>query len=186
MAQHVDDDALSEPMGRTGPRSRFHFPDPDNGGGVIENDPNVRDRLRRYSLLGDAGRFGVYLHIYQDTYAHQGWGDVWGHLFGGHTPDIPYRHQASDRDKRMAKQVYLRMEALAKAKGVGKCCKDWSSKSFDDFWKRVGKTLYTRSDDDNTRNNAWQQLIQKDFGMNPTYGAFDDDNQISLLARICG
>lgn len=179
MAQHVDDDAVSGPFEGVNARSRFHFPDPDNGSGVIENDPNVRDRLRRYSLLGDAARFGVYLHIYQDTYAHQGWGDAWGHAKGGHKPDIPHQHRASDRDKRMAKQVYLRMEALARAKGV-----DCSSRSFEDFWQHVGKTLYTASNDDNTRNNAWQQLIQKDFGVNPVYGSLADANQLMKDFRI--
>jgi len=70
----------------------------------------------------------------------------------------------------MAMVVYAAMEKLAKARGV--CC-DWSKKSFGDFWRRVGGTLFTRGDED-ARVAAWKRLMVSRGWGNVNYGGADN------------
>jgi len=63
--------------------------------------------LKDAVATGDLIRVGVYLHIFQDTYAHAGcsanWGG-WGHAFRGTTPDYSSIHPK--RMEEMAKTCY--------------------------------------------------------------------------------
>jgi hypothetical protein len=176
MAQRVDDDWKTEPYDPSyrgiasghsqDARHRFHFAD-NSDNTTVANDSEVRAAVKGMAESGDPAQFGIYLHIYADTFSHQGYGDFWGHMTskgGGHDVDRPYLNQ--ERDKRMAQAAYDVMLALAKARGV--CC-DWSKKSFDDFWNKIKDTLFTESVDEGPRVEAWKKLIKNDLGVEVEY-----------------
>jgi hypothetical protein len=156
MAQRVDDDSTTTPMTKSGvTRSRFHFPESWYSDVTQENDPNVYGYINYYAQIGSLEDFGILLHIYQDTYAHQGFGSSKGHWYT-YSPDIPYKH--TKRDKRMAESVYNLMSSFASGMGIVTP----SGRSFDDFWSRVEKTLFFKSNDEATRVTAWRIFILND------------------------
>ncbi|MBM4092314.1 MAG: RHS repeat-associated core domain-containing protein, partial [Planctomycetes bacterium] len=131
-ATRIDYDATTKPVG-TGAydRSRYHFADPNKGYGVREDDPRVRTAIEGVARRGDLEMFGVLLHVYQDSFAHVYYGNVFGHAGAGHAPDEPFRNTM--RDWRMAKRVYEKMELLAKAReSMGGPVRDLEGKSFEE------------------------------------------------------
>ena len=163
-AQFVDDYEKTEPFSLSGDagatvRHKFHFPDVNDK--TIRDHKEVRNTLQKQV---DDLAFGLYLHIYADTYAHEGYGDVWGHLNGGGDVDIPWQHQ--ERDRAMVKAVYNRMREYAIRLGV-KC--DWEHKSAEELLKRIESTLFRKEDDEKKRIEYWKKLIKKDFNTNVDY-----------------
>ena len=188
-ANRVDYDVVTKPVGAdVFARSRFHLPDPNDWHGVRANDNRIRAGLRAVGAAGDIEMFGLLLHVYQDSHAHQGFGDLVGHAVDS-KPDRPYFHLT--RDYAMAQRVYLEMESLLLARrGLTRGVHDaeinalLNGKSFEDFWERVKWVMIQppRADDAlGTRIVAWQQLIRKDFnGATPRY----DDYSGALKNRL--
>jgi len=162
MTQHVDEDpntcptySLSSSSIRQ--RHRFHLPDPDDAGGVRAGDSIVRELLGHRTLQGDFVGFGVFLHVYQDTWSHQGYGDVQGHFkIRPLDPDRPYLRPEVAED--MARAVYSQMRLLAISLGADKCCADWSSKSFEGFWSQIKDTLLVELEEESDRVQQWRTL----------------------------
>jgi len=64
-----------------------------------------RDQLWILALSsGDIYDFGTYLHAEQDSYAHAGFGPLFGHFFAGHFPDKTYTNPG--KADTMAKDTY--------------------------------------------------------------------------------
>jgi hypothetical protein len=145
MNQRVDDDVTTRPIDPTDVagrdigafevRARFHFPDPNDSAGVRENDPEIRAAVLKAAKEGDYKLFGVLLHVYMDTFAHAGYGNVKGHAGGGHQPDQPWLAEHAEREERMAKALYGAMETYATAQGM-----DLTGKSYSQFWRIVKTT----------------------------------------------
>ncbi len=176
-ATRPDYDARTQPIGAgVAARSRFHFPDPNDGQGVREGDSRVRAALLQHARRGMVELFGTLLHLYQDTFSHQGHGDVMGHAAaeaGGHAPDQPYRRP--DLAQRMARDTYDAMVSLLLARrgvgpenGAGRAAL-LEGKSFEGFWARIRPTLLTVPQSGDARAfelervTAWQNLIRADF-----------------------
>lgn len=175
-ATRIDYDATTSPLSDNGvlARSRFHFPDPNDRGGVRADDPRVRMALRAVGTAGDLEMFGVLLHVYQDTFSHRGYGDRVGHARDKYRPDEPSLH--APRAKEMAQRVYLEMEnlllarrGLKRGKDDAKIAELLDGKSFDDLWDRIHGVLLQPHRDQKIavarerRTTAWQQLIRSDF-----------------------
>ncbi len=173
-ATRVDYDAYSWPVGAGKPvRSRFHFPAPGAFQGVTRNDPRVYAALHAVGATGDLEMFGVLLHIYQDSFAHEGHDSATGHA-SDRTADVPYYHML--RDFEMSIRVYYEMVDLLLARrgvvgGVNSPQAQTllTGRSLAGFWTQVdtvltqtprgtaGSTPYAR------RLVCWEQLIFKDF-----------------------
>ena len=96
-ATRVDFDAQTEPVISLQARRIYHVPDPNDGLGVRERDRRVQGAIRAVADAGDVEMFGILLHVFQDSFSHYGYGDVWGHLWavgGVHAPDEPHRDPA--------------------------------------------------------------------------------------------
>ena len=108
LAQQVDENSSTDPFSGHDTRQRFHFPDNNNyfiyGKGTIRNALPIRKKICEAAASGNIAQFGVLLHIYEDTWAHSGYGDAWGHAIAGTNPDNPFLHQ--ERDKQMLLEVF--------------------------------------------------------------------------------
>ncbi|MCU0960170.1 MAG: RHS repeat-associated core domain-containing protein [Pirellulaceae bacterium] len=183
-ATRPDYDANTRPAGAgVEARSRFHFPDPNDGQGVREGDPRVRQALLRRAHWGMIEMFGALLHVYQDTFAHQRFGDVLGHMApegGHHAPDQP--HRRPDCTERMARETYQAMVWLLRARRRIRPEQSLEGtdllkgKSFEDFWEKIRPTLLMLPPTDDAeafedlRVTTWQNLIRLDFhGASPQF-----------------
>jgi hypothetical protein len=183
-AARPDFDAETKPVGAgVAARSRFHFPDPNDGKGVREGDARVRQALLRRAHWGMVEMFSTLLHVYQDTFSHQGFGDVLGHISpegGPHAPDEPFRRP--EVSQRMARESYHAMVWLLRARrgirpeNTPACTALLEGKSFEDFWRRIQPTLLIIPPTDDPRAfqdlrvKTWQNLIRLDFrGASPHF-----------------
>ncbi len=174
-ATRIDYDGTTRPAGEgVKTRCRFHFPDP--GGlskSVVRNDARVRAALTAVGSTGDIEMFGLLLHVYQDSYAHEGLNATTGHAFDS-GPDQPYLHAA--RDRQMAQRVYNEMvNVLMNRRGIEGGEKSPAArallrgKSFAAFWPQVQSVMLQQprsmkgSSSYENRVTCWQQLIAKDF-----------------------
>ena len=173
-ATRVDYDARTRPV-QAGPtaRGRFHFPDPGILKTVTRDDLRVSAALDAVGSTGDLEMFGVLLHIYQDSFAHEGFSKSSGHFYT-QLPDVPFFYPA--RDFQMSQQVYAQMVNLLLARrGVVGGANSPSArllltgKSFAGFWSQVQgvmlqKPRTTKSVSPSARRIVgWEQLIIKDF-----------------------
>ena len=110
-ATRIDYDGVTRPVGGgVGARSRFHFPDPGGPSKPVQrNDGRVRAALHAVGSTGDVEMFGLLLHVYQDSYAHEKHHKTTGHLTSS-KPDKPYLHPT--RDRQMAQRAYNEMVNL--------------------------------------------------------------------------
>ncbi|MFO7902876.1 MAG: RHS repeat-associated core domain-containing protein [Pirellulaceae bacterium] len=174
-ATRVDYDGATEPVGAgAAVRQRFHFPDP--GGPfqtVMRGDPRVSQALSSVGSTGDLEMFGVLLHVYQDSFSHEGFHKTTGH---GLTkdPDRPYLHEK--RDRQMAQSVYNKMADLLLARR-GLWGKEKSprakallqGKSFANFWNEIDAVLLQEPrrvgslTPFENRIVCWQELVASDF-----------------------
>ena len=183
MSQNVDMDPTTDPYAGTDSRRRFHFAGPASG--VEEDDARVRAALDAVAARGDYMTFGVLLHVYEDTFSHQGYGPRTGHWT--HEPDRPYRHK--ERDERMARAVFDRMYGLAKSMNV--CC-DLKKKSFEEFWTQVQNTLFTtgpwyRKGEEADFVAAWRGLLAGQGGeINFVESQGDDDPWVIRFRELAG
>lgn len=189
-ATRVDYDKQTAPIkGGVKARRRFHTPDPDDGKGVREADNRVANALKAVGKTGDIEMFGLLLHTYQDTFAHQGFGDKLGHASQKHKPDEPFRHPV--RDKRMARQTYAMMEQLLIARRGGKAkCPGLKTKSFNQFWNEVSSVMLQpprgkgHDGSYSMRITCWRMLIDKDFrGASPQFNDSQEKSNSPLARR---
>lgn len=111
--------------------------------------------LRRWALTGRTNYVGegTYMHYFQDTYAHSGYhSTIYGHLFGGHSPD----KTASDPEKafRMAIASWSELREYARQKGC-KCVGDISDVPWNTVWRFIlasGGPGYREIDDRELEN----------------------------------
>jgi RHS repeat-associated protein len=98
-------------------RKRFHFPYVPRSffGGLPRED------------LYDAAKehcnwcvFGIYLHVLQDAFAHEGYGPKYGHSEDGHAPD--YTKTDPDRADKMVKKTLEQLCRFAKETGCCETC----------------------------------------------------------------
>lgn len=196
MATRVDYDVETEPV-KAGAivRSRIHFPDPQDGYGVRAGDNRVQAAIRVVAQAGDLEMFGVLLHTFEDTYAHQGFMATFGHAsMSGETymPDEPFRHPW--RDEWMARAVYEEMVQLLLARrGVNPSNPQAVSavlqgRTFDAFWNSTRDTLFAGQVRDGAefgriRAANWQDLILRDFGARPRFTETDPIGRTPLALR---
>jgi hypothetical protein len=182
-ATRVDYDGETHPVsGGLAARSRLHFPDAEDGHGVRIGDRRVQAAVRDVARAGDLEMFGILTHVFQDTFAHQGYGDLWGHARaqgGPYTPDEPFRH--AWRDEWMARATYEEMRQLLLARrGVNG--EDpvavqglLQGRNFDEFWNRIRPTLLVDQLGDGkgfarVRVANWQERISRDLrGARPRF-----------------
>ncbi|MFW6169328.1 MAG: RHS repeat-associated core domain-containing protein [Planctomycetota bacterium] len=174
-ATRVDYDRATEPVGGgAAVRQRFHFPDP--GGPfqtVSRGDPRVSQALSTVGSTGDLEMFGVLLHVYQDSFSHEGFHKTTGHGFSK-DPDRPYLHKK--RDRQMAQSAYNKMANLLLARrGLGSRQESpeakalLQGKSFAKFWYEINAVLLQEPrrvgslTPFENRIVCWQQLVASDF-----------------------
>jgi hypothetical protein len=196
LATRVDYDAETEPIGSGAvTRSRIHFPDPYDGHGVRAGDNRVQAAIRVVAQTGDLEMFGVLLHVFEDTYAHQGFRAGLGHIGargGPHAPDEPFRRPL--RNAWMARSVYEEMVQLLLARrGVDPSNPQavnavLQGRSFDGFWNSVRDTLLVdqvREGEEFARIRAanWQDRILRDFRARPRFTETDKVARSPLAIR---
>lgn len=194
-ATRVDFDRDTRPVaGGVLARSRYHFPDP--GGpitGVTRDDPRVRAAMSSVAAAGDLEMFGLLLHVYQDSFAHESYNETIGHA---PYPDVdkPYEHEKRDYD--MAKRVYQALQELLLARrGVDRKSPEAKQllrgKDFHDFWVSVD-TVFLQPPRNvhgpaalQNRITCWQQLIAKDFNQaRPRFNDHEKDATNPLARRF--
>ncbi len=179
-ATRVDYDGNTRPVGNgVQGRARFHFPDPGTFGATVKRgDVCVRTALRAVGNTGDVEMFGVLLHVYQDSFAHEGRNMSLGHATSA-KPDQPYLHPV--RDAQMARRVYDEMVNLLLARrgvtaGSPAARRLLQGKSFNAFWSEVNSVFLQAPPNvkgvsaKRNRILCWEQLIEKDFpGAQPQF-----------------
>jgi len=99
--QGVDDDSRTNPFASVEARRQYHFT-------TIERRMELWNAFMESGSIRDLGR---YLHAEQDSYSHEGFGAIFGHLFAGHTPDRTYSDPA--KADRMALDTYEALRTAA-------------------------------------------------------------------------
>jgi hypothetical protein len=118
--QGTDDDPATEPffgggffsLGFTA-REMFHF--------ATASRINDMFLAARRCNVKEAGQ---YLHTAGDHYSHAGYASVFGHLTGGHRPDIP--RYAPDFATNMAQSLFIQLYFLAEEN-----CRTWQLRKVD-------------------------------------------------------
>lgn len=105
--QATDDDPETEPYFGGGifsfgftARAMFHFAD------VFRLNQMLKDAEKC-----DPKQSGRYLHTAADHYSHAGYSSIFGHLTGGHRPDIP--RNAPDIAAKMARELFIDLHSFA-------------------------------------------------------------------------
>ena len=145
-ATRIDYDAYSRPVGAgQTARSHFHFPAAGAFQSVRRNDPRVYAALNTVGATGDLEMFGLLLHTYQDSFAHEGHSSGTGHA-SDKKADVPFYHPW--RDVEMSIRVYDEMVNLLLARrGIAggprspEARKLLAGKSFANFWVQVDTVL---------------------------------------------
>jgi hypothetical protein len=69
-----------------------------------------REKLwRQFEKSHDVAQLSMYLHALQDSYYHQGFWWVWGHLLKGHKPDQSWLAHNFAKNKEVAHLTYLKL-----------------------------------------------------------------------------
>jgi hypothetical protein len=94
--QATDDDPATDPLPSLAVNARrdFHFV-------TFSRLGELRMAAQKCRATPDAAEFkaiGQYLHAFEDTYSHRGWGPLAGHAIALHTPDKPWTEPNAFRD----------------------------------------------------------------------------------------
>jgi RHS repeat-associated protein len=95
----------------------WHFP-VDQGGVTQENSPKALQRLRNAIKGGKLKEIGKQLHVYQDSWSHQGFQPWPGHAKEGFRPDQTFRPENWERDLRMLHATFNQAAGAARRMGV--------------------------------------------------------------------
>jgi RHS repeat-associated protein len=101
--QGVDDNFFTTAWGRPGPLAWFF-------GASFHFQPRSYAQVGLQQAIdsGDAGQFGKFLHIMQDSYSHSGYGFPFGHIFDGTIPDKYNTADSRDWNMRNETLFWLR------------------------------------------------------------------------------
>lgn len=95
--QGVDESNVTGPFAGREARRDYHF----------VTQERLNQMLQSAYTTGDLSLFGQFLHAFQDTYSHAGYGPTIGHLFAGTAPDKTYNDV--EKANRMAEGTYRHM-----------------------------------------------------------------------------
>jgi len=102
--QGVDDNPNTSPFAGYDARRDYHFTTRRRRAALWTQFVDSADRRDLNGALGDLGTF---LHAEQDSFSHEGYNPLFGHLFDGHAPDKTYNDwQKADR---MAQDTFTRL-----------------------------------------------------------------------------
>ena len=109
MVEYTDWDARTEPVeGDSEQRRKFHFPcNSDMSGSYTrQNSAWGKHNVNIGLSLNNLTHLGLAIHVYQDSYGHQGYGQKVGHVFAKwiHSPDFPWLKP--EKFKTMVTHVY--------------------------------------------------------------------------------
>ena len=109
MVEYTDWDARTEPVDGGGEqRRKFHFPcNSDRSGSYTrQNSAWGKHNVNIGLSINNLTHLGLAIHVYQDSYGHEGYGQKVGHIFAKwiHSPDFPWRNPG--KFKTMVTNVY--------------------------------------------------------------------------------
>jgi RHS repeat-associated protein len=170
-ATMVDKNPRTGPFGSIAISRLLHFPS-------LPGQKVVAGSKEAAKLLDDAinadvmdpVRFGVGLHPFEDSWSHEGYEAIQGHLKAGKAPDYPYTDVK--RAMAMAQAVYKKMQDWKAKFCPGKPVLPWS-----EIAKKLERLFSLKGDkaanDLDTRIRNWQAQIKDDFktdvGYHPSY-----------------
>ncbi|MBI3266401.1 MAG: hypothetical protein HYZ67_05010 [Chlamydiae bacterium] len=132
--QWTDDDPKRSPWASEEARRLYHFVTPAR---LAELRKDAFDSL-------DAEKFGTYLHAFQDSFSHAGYGPKVGHLFKRHEPDKTY----NDPEKAMLMEQGTYQEILRFQSARGYDVAD----RFRELYERMN--TFNRAKDDDVKKGA--------------------------------
>lgn len=181
MDEYTDWDPRTDAVHPLGVEQRrlYHFPEAT--GTVIptiRNSPFAKHNINMALKTNDFTKLGVALHVYMDSFSHEGYAQVFGHLAVVHVPDQPYLYPL--KFKAMVSHVYSILKQYRVNNGLpvtaGKLTPDnyqTYARYCPDYW------WYYMMDFDNAeyekhslgpRNAEWAKHIEASFpGSNPVY-----------------
>jgi RHS repeat-associated protein len=104
--QGVDESSVTGPFVGREARRDYHFVTPER----------LNQMLQAAYTTGDLSLLGQFLHAFQDTYSHAGYGPTIGHLLAGTAPDKTYNDV--EKANRMADGTYQHMLNFLQKLGV--------------------------------------------------------------------
>jgi len=112
--QGVDDSPITGPFAGREARRDYHFASPER----------LNQMLQAAYATGNLNLFGQFLHAFQDSYSHAGYGPTVGHLLAGSAPDKTYNDV--EKANRMAEATYQYMINFLQKIGVA-ATDNWST-----------------------------------------------------------
>jgi hypothetical protein len=129
----------------------FHFPTEGPGKKVEAGSKLSRRILEEGIKQKDPFLFGIGLHVYQDSWSHEGYSPMLGHAVDGHDPDRPYKDVA--KATAMAKATYEALVEYRKAVYPERQERlKWDDK---DFQALLKDRLSHKNEKEQTRAAAW-------------------------------
>jgi RHS repeat-associated protein len=112
--QGVDESSITGPSAGREARRDYHFATPER----------LNQMLQAAYSTGDLNLFGQFLHTFQDSYSHAGYGSTTGHLMAGTTPDKTYND--AEKANTMAEATYKHIINFLQHIGIT-ATNDWAT-----------------------------------------------------------
>jgi RHS repeat-associated protein len=151
----------------------WHFPTEKQGATVKRGS----DLAMRIALKGienkDPILFGMGLHTYEDSWSHEGFKPIPGHMLEGATPDLPYVNEKSQaKALEMAEATYKMMVRFReKVYPDNKVRLEWNKKLKDQLL-----TLFKNDQNERRRLSKWLTEIEDTFNLKGVRGISTDYN----------
>jgi hypothetical protein len=112
---------------KIGDRRIFHFRTSEPKGEVSRGSKEARQLLDDFlaSTSNDAVSFGLSLHPFQDSWAHEGFGPVIGHTLHGTKPDLP--HNDVPKAMQMAEATWMALDQWSVRTRAAPCALGWTT-----------------------------------------------------------
>jgi hypothetical protein len=112
---------------KIGDRRIFHFRTSEPKGEVIRASKEARALLDEIlsSKENDPVHFGISLHPFQDSWAHEGFGPVIGHTLHGTKPDLP--HNDVPKAMQMAEATWIALDQWSVRTKGAPCALGWTT-----------------------------------------------------------
>lgn len=175
-AQYTDENFKTGPVGLSYSRRLFHFPgdvvkfDPSSdkasvlkykfgGSQVVRNTTAANDVIATGLKKGDKYLVGSGLHVLQDSFGHEGYYSIPGHVSSGHWPDRPWWRP--DTHEEMNETLFKAFVAIRKSLPDSAIDREFKTDGINPNYKLSASELFQRYKKDS--------LVQSAIHNNPFY-----------------